>query len=229
MKEQIRLWFYSLLFMSITLEDRAPYKKVIGFAMLVAEDGSKFSKSGPNNISFDDLVEETGADILRYLFASNNMMNDTRFGFGITVEIRRKLLGLWNAYIFFNTYAILDNPKLDGFKPNFKNFDITDKWLLEETNKFIELSTDCYENHKYYILIKAFEEYVDNLTNWYIRINRRRFWKSEDAEDKLNAYWSLYNALKTVCQVMSPILPFMTEYIWQNMVWYRENLLKVFS
>ena len=218
MKEQIRLWFYSLLFMAVTLEEKAPYKKVIGFAMLVAEDGSKFSKSGPNNISFNELVDKTGADVLRYLFASNNMMNDTRFGFGITDEIKRKLLGLWNAYVFFNTYAIIDNPKLDGFVPNFDKFDITDKWLLEETNKFIDLSKDCYENHKYFILIKAFEDYIDNLTNWYIRINRRRFWKSEDEEDKINAYWSLYNAIKSICRVISPILPFMTEYIWQNMV-----------
>ncbi|MDD4110810.1 MAG: class I tRNA ligase family protein, partial [Clostridia bacterium] len=218
MKEQIRLWFYSLLFMSVTLEHRAPYKKVIGFAMLVAEDGSKFSKSGPNNVSFDELVEKTGADVLRYLFAANNMMNDTRFGYGITDEIKRKLLGLWNAYVFFNTYAIIDNPKLDGFEPNIKDFDITDKWLLEETNKLITLSKDCYDNHKYFMLIKAFEDYIDNLTNWYIRVNRRRFWKSEDEEDKLNAYWSLYNSIKNVCRVMSPILPFMSEHIWQNMV-----------
>lgn len=218
MKEQIRLWFYSLLFMAVTLEDRAPYKKVIGFAMLVAEDGSKFSKSGPNNISFNDLVNKTGADVLRYLFAANNMMNDTRFGFGIIDDIKRKLLGLWNAYVFFNTYAIIDNPKIEGFVPDFKDFDITDKWLLQETNKFINLSKECYENHRYFILIKAFEDYVDNLTNWYIRVNRRRFWKSENEGDKLNAYWSLYNAIKSVCRVMSPILPFMTEYIWQNMV-----------
>jgi isoleucyl-tRNA synthetase len=218
MKEQIRLWFYSLLFMSVTLEGRAPYKKVIGFAMLVAEDGSKFSKSGPNNISFDVLVNKTGADVLRYLFASNNMLNDTRFGFGITDDIKRKLLGLWNAYVFFNTYAIIDKPELNGFVPDLEKFDITDKWLLEETNRFVTLSKECYETHKYFILMKEFENYIDNLTNWYIRVNRRRFWKSEDEDDKLNAYWSLYNALKTVCRIMSPILPFITEHIWQNMV-----------
>ena len=141
MKEQIRLWFYSLLFMSVTLTGKAPYKKVIGFAMLVAEDGSKFSKSGPNNISFNDLVDKTGADVIRYLFASNNMLNDTRFGFSITDEIKRKLLGLWNAYVFFNTYALIDKPKLDGFKINFESFDTTDKWLWEQCNKFIENST----------------------------------------------------------------------------------------
>lgn len=218
MKEQIRLWFYSLLFMAVTMEGRAPYKKVIGFAMLVAEDGSKFSKSGPNNVSFDELVEKTGADVLRYLFASNNMMNDTRFGFGITDDIKRKLLGLWNAYVFFNTYAIIDNPKINRFKPDISTFDITDKWLLEQTNKLVSVSKECYDNNRYHILIKEFEDYIDNLTNWYIRVNRRRFWKSEDEEDKLNAYWSLYNSIKTVCQVMSPIMPFMTEYIWQNMV-----------
>ncbi len=218
MKEQIRLWFYSLLFMSVTLEGRAPYKKVIGFAMLVAEDGSKFSKSGPNNISFNDLVDKTGADVIRYIFASNNMLNDTRFGFGITDEVKRKLLGLWNAYVFFNTYAIIDKPNLNGFVPNFDSMDITDKWLFEECNKFIEQSQNNYETNKYFLVVKDFENFIDNLTNWYIRVNRRRFWKSEDEEDKLNAYWSLYNALKIVCQVMSPIIPFLSEYIWQNMV-----------
>ena len=218
MKEQIRLWFYSLLFMAVTLEGRAPYKKVIGFAMLVAEDGSKFSKSGPNNISFSDLVSKTGADVIRYIFASNNMLNDTRFGFGICDEVKRKLLGLWNAYVFFNTYALIDNPNIAAFKPDFGKFDITDKWLLEECNKFIENSIENYENNKYFLVVKDFENFIDNLTNWYIRVNRRRFWKSDDEKDKLNAYWSLYNALKTVCRVMSPILPFLTEYIWQNMV-----------
>ena len=218
MKEQIRLWFYSLLFMAVTLEGRAPYKKVIGFAMLVAEDGSKFSKSGPNNISFSDLVSKTGADVIRYIFASNNMLNDTRFGFGICDEVKRKLLGLWNAYVFFNTYALIDNPNIAAFKPDFEKFDITDKWLLEECNKFIENSIENYENNKYFLVVKDFENFIDNLTNWYIRVNRRRFWKSDDEKDKLNAYWSLYNALKTVCRVMSPILPFLTEYIWQNMV-----------
>ncbi len=218
MKEQIRLWFYSLLFMSVTLTGKAPYKKVIGFAMLVAEDGSKFSKSGPNNISFNDLVDKTGADVIRYLFASNNMLNDTRFGFSITDEIKRKLLGLWNAYVFFNTYALIDKPKLEGFKVNFESFDTTDKWLWEQCNKFVENSTANYNNNNYFLVVRDFENLIDNLTNWYIRVNRRRFWKSDDEEDKLNAYFSLYNALKTICRVMSPILPFMAEHIWQNMV-----------
>lgn len=216
MKEQVRLWFYSILFMSVALENRAPYKKVIGFAMLVAEDGSKFSKSGPNNINFNEVVEKYGADVLRYIFASNNMQNDTRFGFGVCDETRRKLLGLWNAYVFFNTYASLDNPKLDGYVP--KNLDITDKWLLLYTNDFVKKSKDNYEHNQYFQIVKDFENFIDDLSNWYIRTNRRRFWKSEEAEDKQNAYYTLYTALKTICQVMAPITPFMSEYIWQNMV-----------
>ncbi len=218
MKEQIRLWFYSLLFMAVTLENKAPYKKVIGFAMLVAEDGSKFSKSGPNNINFNDLVNKTGADVIRYIFASNNMLNDTRFGFGITDDVKRKLLGFWNAYVFFNTYANIDNPDIAHYIPNIEELDITDKWLIEECNKFIENSTEYYETNKYYLIVKDFENFIENLTNWYIRVNRRRFWKSDDTEDKMNAYWSLYNALKIITQVMSPIIPFLSEYIWQNMI-----------
>ena len=215
MKEQIRLWFYSLLFMSVTLTGRAPYKKVIGFASLVAEDGSKFSKSGKNNISFFDACNKIGADVIRYMFASNNMLNDTRFGYAITDEIRRKLLGLWNAYIFFNTYAVLDNPKLDGFTPKITN--VTDKWLVEITNKFIINSKKYYDDQQFFLVVKDFEKYIDDLTNWYIRVNRRRFWKSDDEEDKRVAYWCLYTAIKKVCQVMAPIIPFMTEHIWQNM------------
>lgn len=216
MKEQIRLWFYSLLFMSVTLEGVAPYKKVIGFAMLVSEDGSKFSKSGPNNIDFNDMVEKTGADVLRYIFASNNMLNDTRFGLSICDEVKRKLMAFWNAYAFYNTYAVIDNPNLNGFVP--KDLDITDKWLLELTNQFIRNSKENYQHQKFYMVVKDFENYVDDLTNWYIRINRRRFWKSEDEEDKLTAYYCLYNALKACIQVMSPIIPFLSEYIWQRLV-----------
>lgn len=218
MKEQIRLWFYAQLFMSIVLEGVAPYKKVIGFAMLVAEDGSKFSKSGPNNISFNDLVKQTGADLIRYIFASNNMLNDTRFGMGICDDNRRKILGLWNAYVFLNTYLLIDNPKLDGFTPNEKDLDETDKWLIQAVNTFIKNSNKNYSEQKFFNVTKDFEVLVDDVTNFYIRSNRRRFWKSEDEDDKLVAYWTLYTALKNIAVVMAPIMPFLSEHIWQNLV-----------
>lgn len=218
MKEQIRLWFYSLLFMSVTLTGRAPYKKVVAFASLVAEDGSKFSKSGKNNISFQEASNKIGSDVIRYMFAANNMLNDTRFGYSVTDEIRRRLLGLWNGYVFFNTYAVLDNPQLDGFTPKAEDLDITDKWLLQRINNFITNSHTYYAENKNYLVIKEFTELVDDLSNWYIRINRKRFWKSDDETDKLVAYYCLYNAIKKISQVMAPITPFMSEYIWQKMV-----------
>lgn len=217
-KEQVRLWFYSLLVMSVALTGKAPYKKIVCTAMLLAQDGKKLSKSSPNNIPVEEAFSKIGADVVRYLFASNNMMSDVRFGFESTDEIKRKLLAFWNAYVFFNTYAVIDNPNLENFNIKNANLTITDKWLLELTNNFVKDAKEAYQNQHFYQVIKDFEDYVDDLTNWYIRINRRRFWKSEDKEDQLTAYFCLYSALKTCIQVMSPILPFLSEYIWQNMV-----------
>ena len=216
MIEQIRLWFYSLLFMSVVLEGRAPYDKVMTYESVVKEDGGRFHKSG-YMIKFDEAAEKMGADTIRYLFASAPISNNVRFGYSLGDDIKRKLLGFWNAYVFYNTYASLDNPKLDGYTPNFENLNITDKWLLERTTKFVEIATKNYENYDLTPVVKEFETYVDDLTNWYIRINRRRFWKNS-GDDQLNAYYCLYSAIKTSCQVMAPIIPFMTEYIWQHLV-----------
>lgn len=217
-KEQIRLWFYSLLVMSVALTGRAPYKKIVCTAMLLDRDGNKLSKSSPNNIPIDEAFEKIGADIVRYMFSSNNMTSDVRFSFEATDEIRRKILGFWNNYVFFNTYASIDNPRLEGFKPSLDDLDLTDRWLLAKLNKFIRDSFENYKNQKFFAVTNDFEELSDELSNWYIRVNRRRFWKSEDEDDKICAYFTLFTAIKTICQVMSPIIPFITEYIWQNMV-----------
>lgn len=216
MIEQIRLWFYSLLFMSVVLEGKAPYQKVMTHESVVKEDGGRFHKSG-YMIKFDEAAEKMGADTIRYLYASAPMSNNVRFGYTLGDEVKRKLLGFWNAYVFYNTYASIDNPKLDGYTPNFDKLNITDKWLLERTASFVDLATSNYDNFEIVNTVKEFENYIDDLTNWYIRINRRRFWKN-DGEDQLNAYYCLYNAIKTVCQIMAPVMPFMTEHIWQNLV-----------
>lgn len=217
-KEQIRLWFYSLLVMSVAITGKAPYKKIVCTAMLLDRNGDKLSKSSPNNIPVDEAFDKIGADIIRYMFASNNMISDVKFSFDATDEIRRKILGFWNNYVFFNTYAVLDNPKLDGFVPDYNTLDLTDKWLLAKTDEFVQKSYNNYKNQKFFEITSDFEEFSDEISNWYIRVNRRRFWKSDDEKDKLNAYYSLYTALKTICQVMSPIVPYLSEYIWQNMV-----------
>ena len=216
MIEQVRLWFYSLLFMSVVLEGRAPYDKVMTYESVVKEDGGRFHKSG-YMIKFDEAAEIMGADTIRYLYASAPIQNNVRFGYSLGDDVKRKLLGFWNAYVFYNTYASIDNPKLDGYHPNFSELNITDKWLLERTASFVKASRDNYDNYETSQIVKDFELYVDDLTNWYIRINRRRFWKNSGV-DQLNAYYCLYNAIKTASQVMAPIIPFMTEHIWQNMV-----------
>lgn len=216
MIEQIRLWFYSLLFMSVVLEGKAPYQKVMTYESVVKEDGGRFHKSG-YMIKFDEAAEKMGADTIRYLYASAPINNNVRFGYGLGDEVKRKLLGFWNAYVFYNTYASIDNPKLEGYTPAFDSLNITDKWLLERTAQFVEIAKNNYDSYELPATMREFESFVDDLTNWYIRINRRRFWKN-NGQDQLNAYYTLYTAIKSVCQVMAPIIPFMTEHIWQNLV-----------
>lgn len=216
MREQVRLWFYSLLFMSVTLEDKAPYERVLAYNSVIAEDGTKFSKTG-FMIKFDEAAEKIGADAIRYLFAGAAISSDVRFGYSLGEEARRKLLTFWNVYVFFMTYAELEKPDLSAFSPD-EAMDVADRWLLARINDFIKTSKECMENYKTPELVKAFEAYVDDISNWYVRCNRRRFWKQGESKEKLAAYWCLYRALKTAVQVMSTVIPFMTEHMWQNMV-----------
>lgn len=218
MKEQIRLWFYSLLVMGVALTGKSPYKKVSTYGSLLAKDGKKLSKSSPNNIPLNEAFENIGADIIRYTFCSTNPQSDVIFSYESTDEVRRRLLSLWNVYVFFNTYAVIDNPNLDGYIPEENTLNITDKWLIARTNQFALNSQKFYENVKTCEVIDEFERFVDDLSNWYIRVNRRRFWKNEEDSDKLNAYFCLEYAIKNICMVMAPIMPFMMEYIWQNQV-----------
>ena len=217
MHEQVRLWFYSMLFMSTVLEDRAPYERVVTNSAVVAEDGSKFSKTG-FMIKFDEAAEKIGADTVRYLYASAPNTNDVRFGYNLGDEARRKMLSFWNIYTFFDTYAQIDKPNFDNYTPDRSLMTPTDKWLTVRTNEFIKKATEYMDDYKVYLLMKDFETFVDDISNWYIRTNRRRFWKTEDEQDKMIAYWTLFNALKACVQVMAPITPFMTEYIWQKLI-----------
>ena len=217
MKEQIRLWFYSLLFMSVVLEERAPYESVLTYNAVIKEDGSKFSKSG-YMIKFDEAAEKIGADPIRYLYASAQLNNDVRFGFNLGDESRRKLLNFWNIYVFFNTYAILDMPNLKDYKLNMSKLEKSDKWLLARVNKFLATAKTLMDNYQAPDLVKEFEVLVDDISNLYVRVNRKRFWKIGEDEDKLQVYYLLYTAIKKMTQVIAPIIPFMTEEIWQNMV-----------
>lgn len=217
MHEQVRLWFYSMLFMSTVLEGVAPYKRVLTNSAVVAEDGTKFSKTG-FMIKFDEAAEKIGADTIRYLYAGAPNSNDVRFGYNLGDEARRKMLSFWNIYTFFETYAKIDKPDFTNYKPDLSLLTPTDKWLIVRTNEFIKKATESMDGYKTYVLVKDFEQFVDDISNWYIRTNRRRFWKTGDEQDKMTAYWTLFTALKACVQVMAPIIPFMTEHIWQELV-----------
>lgn len=217
MHEQVRLWFYSMLFMSTVLVGKAPYQRVLTNSTVVAEDGTKFSKTG-FMIKFDEAAEKIGADTVRYLYAGAPNQNDVRFGYNLGDEARRKMLSFWNIYTFFETYAQIDKPDFTNYKPDISAMTPTDKWLIVRTNEFIKKSTANMDDYKVFVLVKDFEVFVDDISNWYIRTNRRRFWKTGDEQDKMIAYWTLFTALKSCVQIMAPIIPFMTEHIWQKLI-----------
>ena len=218
MIEQIKLWFYSMLVMSVVLEGRAPYQKVVTHQYVKDENGEEFHKSGGNSLDCDVVADKVGADAIRYLYASSSPTGEMRFGYNLTEEARRKMMGLYNAYVFFNTYACIDNPDIANFKPDKTKLNITDKWLLTRINQFVKDSDKNYKNYKNFLVVKDFEVLMDDISNFYIRLNRRRFWKTDNEDDQLLVYWCLYHAIKKVCIVMNPIIPFLSEYIWQNMV-----------
>lgn len=218
MVEQIKLWFYSLLIMSVVLTGKAPYKKIVTYQYVKDENGGEFHKSGGNTLEADVVADKVGADVIRYLYSSSSPANDMRFGFKLTDEARRKLIGFWNVYTFFNTYACIDNPDIANYKLNENDLLISDKWLIQSVNKFIKDSDANYAEDKCYLVVKDFEKLVDDISNFYIRSNRKRFWKSENKNDQMTAYWCLYYAIKSIIRVMTPIIPFMSEHIWQNLV-----------
>ena len=217
-KEQVRLWFYSMLLMSVVLTGKAPFKKAMGTPMLLAQDGKKLSKSSPNNIPLDTVYKDIGADLVRYNFVNTPLIADVKFGYETIDEVRRKILNLWNSYLFFGTYANIDNPDLTGYKLDLSTLAVSDKWLILRTNQFVTTCDKAYEDTNFGDVTAEFEKFIDEVSNWYIRINRRRFWKGENGVDKLNAYYCLAYAIKQVAIVMAPITPFLSEYLWQNLV-----------
>ncbi|MDP1588887.1 MAG: class I tRNA ligase family protein, partial [Prosthecobacter sp.] len=216
MSEQVRLWFYSVLFMGVTLTGKSPYKRVLTHESVRAEDGSRFSKTG-FMIRFDDAVEKMGADTMRYYFASESPLNDIRFGYNRGDDARRQVLSLWNIFTFFNTYAGIDKPDLASSRQGHALTDM-DRWLLARTHDFVSKATAAYDAYNTPGVVREYETFVENVSNWYIRANRRRFWKSGSTEDKLAGYWSLFQALRNCLLVMSPIMPFLTEHMWQEAV-----------
>ena len=215
---QFRNWFYSLLAMSTVLENRPAFKKVLGYALVKDEKGKDMHKSEGNAIWFDDAAEKMGVDVMRWMYAEQNPENNLLFGYHHADEVRKRILTLWNSYSFFITYASLDHFKPGEHAcPPEERAEI-DRWLVARTQQLVQIAQESYEGYRVDRLMRTVGAYLDDLSNWYIRRNRRRFWKSEHDSDKLAAYTTLHEALTTFIQVLAPIIPFITEAIYRNLV-----------
>ncbi|MDW7681911.1 MAG: class I tRNA ligase family protein, partial [bacterium] len=215
---QFRNWFYAILTMSTVLEDREPFKTVLGHALVRNEFGEEMHKSMGNAIWFDDAAEEMGVDTMRWMFSEHNPFTNLNFGYGPAKEVRKHLLTLWNTYAFWTNYAILD--EINPGQLNVEKKDLTeiDRWMLAKLQQLISVARESYQNYNVMAFMKKVEEFIDDLSNWYVRRNRRRFWKSEKDNDKKVAYYTLHQVLVILIKLLAPIIPFITEAIYQNLV-----------
>jgi isoleucyl-tRNA synthetase len=215
---QFRNWFYSLLAMSTALVDRPPFLTVLGHAMVRDEHGKEMHKSAGNAIWFDDAADTMGVDVMRWLFMRQNPAHNINLGYGPADEVRRLFfLTLWNTYAFFVTYAALDGWTPERIAEATERSEL-DRWALSELHQLIDGVTERLQDFDAQGVTKLVEAFVDDLSNWYVRRSRRRFWKSESDSDKLAAYATLYECLVTLTRVMAPLTPFVAEEMHQNLV-----------
>jgi isoleucyl-tRNA synthetase len=214
---QFRNWFYSLLAMSTVLENEPPFKTILGHALVKDEHGEEMHKSSGNAIPFDEAADKMGVDVMRWIYSVQNPVQNLNFGYSIADEVRRNILTLWNTYSFFVTYA-----NIDEFDPNDEPLDYSersdlDRWVIAKLNTLIETAHDSYSSFQVATFVRAADRFIDDLSNWYVRRSRRRFWRSENDTDKIAAYQTLYEALMKLTQLLAPIMPFMTEDMYQNL------------
>ena len=218
--DQTRGWFYSLLAESTLLFNIAPYRNVIVLGHVQDENGQKMSKSKGNAVDPFDALQTHGADAIRWYFYSNSApWLPNRFYDKAVTEGQRKFLGtIWNTYAFFVLYANIDNFDATKYKLEYDKLSVMDKWILSKVNSLVK-SVDAYLNdYKIPETTRVLEEFVDDLSNWYVRRSRERFWAKGMEQDKINAYMTLYTSLVTLCKVAAPMIPFMTEEIYLNIV-----------
>ncbi len=215
---QFRNWFYALIAMSAVMENKPPFTRVLGYKLVKDEHGDEMHKSTGNAIWFDDAAEEMGVDVMRWLYASRNPYNNLNFGYGIAKETRKQLITLWNSYSFFTTYASLDEFDPQENTVDYEYLSDLDKWMLARLHSLIKSSEQNYYDYDVYSAMQDVETFIDDLSNWYIRRSRRRFWKSESDRDKWGAFQTLYKSLKGLIKILAPVVPFVSESIYQNLV-----------
>ena len=218
--DQTRGWFYSLLAESTILFNKAPYENVIVLGHVQDENGQKMSKSKGNAVDPFDALQTYGADAIRWYFYINSApWLPNRFHGKAVQEGQRKFMGtLWNTYAFFVLYANIDNFDASRYTLDYSKLSVMDKWILSKLNSVVGEVDDDLGNYKIPEAARALQEFVDDLSNWYVRRSRERFWAKGMEQDKINAYMTLYTCLVTFCKAAAPMIPFMTEEIYQNLV-----------
>jgi isoleucyl-tRNA synthetase len=213
MREQIRLWFYSQLVMSVVLVGKSPFRRVLGYEKMLDETGREMHGSWGNMIEADDAFARMGADVMRWQYSAQPPNQNLLFGFGPAGEIKRKLLTFWHSAKFFVDYA-----NVEGFRPEWGSLEPEaerplDRWLVARTHALVREATDAYDATLTVDVIRAFEAFMDDLSNWYIRRSRRRFWDGDEA-----AFRVLWFALVQALRVLAPVTPFLAEHLWRNLV-----------
>ena len=218
--DQTRGWFYSLLAISTLIFNEAPYKNVIVLGHVQDENGQKMSKSKGNAVDPMEALKEYGADAIRWYFYVNSApWLPNRFHGKVVTEGQRKFMGtLWNTYAFYVLYAEIDNFDPTKYSLDYDKLSVMDKWLLSKLNTLIKDVDGHLENYRITESARVLQEFTDELSNWYVRRCRERYWAKGMEQDKINAYMSLYTALVTLAKLAAPLIPFMTEEIYQNLV-----------
>ena len=224
---QFRNWFYSLLAMATVIDNSPPFLENFSYASLYAEDGREMHKSWGNAIEFNEAADKMGVDVMRWLYSAHKPEHNLLFGYHRAEETRRRfILPFWNVYSFFTTYAEIDGwtPTLDAFNPDHPegptptSDNPLDRWILARLNQALEAVSEDLTNSDAYSATQDFERLLDDLSNWYVRRSRRRYWKSERDQDKETAYATLWHVLVKMSRALSPLIPFLTETMYQNLV-----------
>jgi isoleucyl-tRNA synthetase len=215
MREQIRLWFYSQCFMAVTLTGRSPYRQVLTYEKVFDEHGKPMHKSSGNAIELDEALERMGADVMRWLYCAQAPSEPLRFGYGLADDVKRRFLTFWNSVKFFVDYA-----NIEGFAPSWSSLapgeglQPLDRWLVERTHAFVRTAEAAYEAFDTVTIMREWESWADDVSNWYIRRSRRRFWDGNDEA----AFRTLWYAFVQALRAIAPIMPFVSEELWRNLV-----------
>ena len=223
--DQTRGWFYSLLAISTLLFDETSFENCIVLGLVLDKDGQKMSKSKGNAVAPMETLKKHGADAIRWYFYENSApWLPNKFSDDAVTEGQRKFLGtLWNTYAFFVLYANIDDFNAKNFEINYEKLSVMDKWLLSKLNSTVKNVDESLANYKVTETAKILQNFIDELSNWYVRRSRARFWAKGMEQDKINAYLTLYTALVTFAKISAPMIPFITEIWFARLIKIRLN------